>query len=77
MSFSYTSDGRYLYIFWRLNTYLAKYSEGRTLGASTSTGLFLKASATTSNLKLAILSFIINYKFAGAKLRKNEQIASV
>ena len=33
--------------------------------------------ATTSNLKLAILSFIINYKFAGAKLRKNEQIASV
>jgi hypothetical protein len=25
------------------------------LGASTSTGLFLKASATTSNLKLAIL----------------------
>ena len=32
-----------------------KYSEGRSTGAITSRGFFLKASATTSNLKFAIV----------------------
>src|SRR3712207_410425 len=55
----YTSAGRYLYIFWRLKTYFAKNSDGRSLGVATSSGRFLKASATTSNLKFAIFVVLI------------------
>ena len=49
-SFLYTSAGRYLNIFWRVNTYLPKNSDGLSAGAGTSTAFFLKASPTTSNL---------------------------
>src|SRR5574344_1787081 len=56
MSFSYTSAGRYLYIFWRVKTYLPKYSDGLSFGVGTSIALFLKASSTTWNLKFSDIS---------------------
>ena len=36
-------------------TFLPKNSDGRSIGVITSTGFLLKASATTSNLKFAIV----------------------
>ena len=48
--FLYTSAGRYLYIFCRVNTYFPKNSEGLSVGAGMPLAFFLKASPTTSNL---------------------------
>ena len=82
VNFSYTSSGRYLYIFWRLNTFLAKYSLGRSCGTATSNGRFLNASATASNLKFTIfLFFMMNvissfYATLVANIRFSRQLCS-
>ena len=55
----YTLLGRYLNIFSLLNTYLAKYSEGRSAGVATSTAFFLKAVSTTLNLSFDIIPNLI------------------
>jgi hypothetical protein len=56
--FGYAFSGRYLYIFARVNTFEANYSEGRSAGAATSTAFFLKAVSTTLNLNFDITLFV-------------------
>ena len=63
--FSYTSFGRYLYIFFLSNTYLPKYSEGRSSGTFTLTGRFLNASSTTLNLSFDAIYSCSNFFLSG------------
>ena len=55
------SLGRYLYIFSRVKTFFPKNSHGRSAGVFTSRGFFLKASATTWNLKFVIVILYLGY----------------
>ena len=53
---AYTVLGKYLNIFSRLNTYLPKYSLGRSAGTVTSFAFAWKALSTTLNLNSDIIT---------------------
>lgn len=59
VSLLYTSVGRYLNIFSRLNTYFAKYSDGLLPGDFTSSGFVWKAFSTTLNLSVDIFCLFL------------------